>query len=63
MTNREKIEEQLTNDKIVIGFTLVNEINVNMFIYNINFDEQNERWNGLYDCCLIENDMISYVNH
>lgn len=63
MTNKEKIEEQLTNDPIIKDFSLDTEINANLYIYQINFNPGYERYNGLYDCCLIENDAISYINH
>jgi hypothetical protein len=49
MTNKEKIEQFLTDDTIVKDFYLVSEIDENLFTYYIDFVDM-ESWDGIYDC-------------
>jgi hypothetical protein len=62
MTNKEKIEQFLTNDTIVKDFYMVSEINENLFIYYIDFVDMGE-WDGIYDCSVEVGDQISYLRH
>jgi hypothetical protein len=62
MTNKEKIEQFLTNDTIVKDFYMVSEINENLFIYYIDFVDMLES-DGIYDCSVEVGDQISYLRH
>jgi hypothetical protein len=62
MTNKEKIEQFLTDDTIVKDFYLVSEIDENLFTYYIDFVDM-ESWDGIYDCSVEVGDQISYLRH
>lgn len=62
MTNKEKIEQFLTDDTIVNNFYLVSEIDNNLYTYYIDFVDMAE-WDGIYDCSVEVGDQISYLRH
>lgn len=62
MTNKEKIEQFLTDETIVRDFYLVSEIDENLFTYYIDFMDMAE-WDGIYDCSVEVGDQISYLRH
>jgi len=62
MTNKEKIEQFLTNETIVKDFYWVSDIDDNLLTYYIDFVDM-ELWDGIYDCSVEVGDQISYLRH
>ena len=62
MTNREKIEQFLTDQTIVNDFYYVSEIDDVTFIYYVDFVDQ-ASWDGIYDMTVNPDDTITYVRH
>jgi hypothetical protein len=62
MTNKEKIEQFLTDETIVKDFYWVSDIDDNLFTYYIDFVDM-ELWDGIYDCSVEVTGQISYLRH
>jgi len=62
MTNKEKIEQFLSNAAFVSDFYLVSDIDENLYTYYIDFVDMAE-WDGIYDCSVEVTGQISYLRH
>lgn len=62
MTNKEKIEQFLSDEAIVSDFYLVSDIDENLYTYYIDFVDMAE-WDGIYDCSVEVTGQISYLRH
>jgi len=62
MTNKEKIEQFLSNAAFVNDFYLVSDIDENLYTYYIDFVDMAE-WDGIYDCSVEVTGQISYLRH
>lgn len=62
MTNKEKIEQFLSDEAIISDFYLVSDIDDNLYTYYIDFVDMAE-WDGIYDCSVEVTGQISYLRH
>jgi|688.fasta_scaffold884073_1 hypothetical protein len=62
MTNKEKIEQFLTDNPLFTNWYYVSTIDVNLFIYYMDFIDDAE-YDGIYDCSVNTDDTINYVRH
>lgn len=62
MTNKEKIEQFLSDEAIVSDFYWVSDIDENLYTYYIDFVDMAE-WDGIYDCSVEVTGQISYLRH
>jgi hypothetical protein len=62
MTNKEKIEQFLSDEAVVSDFYLVSDIDENLYTYYIDFVDMAE-WDGIYDCSVEVTGQISYLRH
>lgn len=62
MTNKEKIEQFLSDEAVVSDFYLVSDIDDNLYTYYIDFVDMAE-WDGIYDCSVEVTGQISYLRH
>jgi hypothetical protein len=62
MTNKEKIEQFLSDEAVISDFYLVSDIDENLYTYYIDFVDMAE-WDGIYDCSVEVTGQISYLRH
>jgi hypothetical protein len=62
MTNKEKIEQFLSDEAFISDFYLVSDIDENLYTYYIDFVDMAE-WDGIYDCSVEVTGQISYLRH
>jgi len=62
MTNKEKIEQFLSDEAVISDFYLVSDIDENLYTYYIDFVDMSE-WDGIYDCSVEVTGQISYLRH
>ena len=62
MTNREKIEQFLSDQSVINDFYFVSQIDDVTFIYYVDFVDQ-ILLDGIYDMTVNPDDTITYVRH
>jgi hypothetical protein len=62
MTNREKIEQFLSDQSVINDFYYISEIDEVTFIYYVDFVNQ-ESLDGAYDITVNPDDTITYIRH